>query len=122
MTANRLFIPQHVLDLWLSEDRVEVQGEILVTKPEGVRLALTTAVRFKAEVAGGADEAKLVGRVKDLAQIGELGAEHYADSVIHGESAYEVVEGFTATLLPAEEGGGGGPGPDDDLGRLVGGR
>lgn len=103
MRENRLFVPQHLLDQWLSEDRVDVNGEVMITKPEGQRFALATAVLFKLEVTGTPDAHGLLGTVKDLTQIVELGAEHYADSVILGDNAYQVVEGFAGTPLRAPE-------------------
>jgi hypothetical protein len=102
MRENRLFVPQAMMDHWLSEARVEVEGEEMITKPEGQRFALTTAVLFKSEVTGSPDAHDLVGKVKDLEQIGALGGEHYADSVILGDNAYQVVEGFAGTLVRDE--------------------
>lgn len=99
MRENRLFVPQQLLDHWLSEDRVAVEGEVMVTKPEGQRFTLTTAVLFKSEVTGSPDAHDLLGRVKDLEQLGAIGAEHYADSVIMGDNAYQVVEGFAGTPI-----------------------
>jgi hypothetical protein len=104
MRENRLFVPQQMLDQWLSEDRIEVQGEVMITKPEGQRFGLTTAVLFKAEVTGSADEHELIGRVKDLEQLGQMGAEHYADSVILNDNAYQVVEGFAGTPIIEDQG------------------
>ena len=101
MGRNRLFIPQAQLDVWLSEDRIEVEGEEMVTRPEGQRFQLTTAVLFKSEVTGEPDAHDLVGRVKDLEQLAAMNAEHYADSVILEDNAYEVLEGFAGT--PMEE-------------------
>lgn len=102
MRENRLFVPQQMLDQWLSEDRVDVEGETMVTKPEGQRLELTTAVLFKAEVTGSADAHALLGKVLDLEQLAQIGAEHYADSVILGDNAYQVLEGFAGTPLRDE--------------------
>lgn len=102
MRENRLFVPQHMLDQWLSEARVEVDGEVMITKPEGQRFTLTTAVLFKAEVTGAEDVHELVGKVKDLEQIAAIGGEHYADSVILGDNAYQVTEGFAGTRLRSE--------------------
>lgn len=102
MRENRLFVPQAMLDQWLSEDRIEVQGEVMITKPEGQRLTLTTAVLFKQEVTGSEDQHELLGRVKDVEQLAQLGAEHYADSVILGDNAYQVVEGFAGTPIIEE--------------------
>lgn len=103
MRENRLFLPQQLLDHWLSEARVEVEGEVMITKPEEQRFSLTTAVLFKAEVTGAPDAHDIVGKVKDLEQIAAIGGEHYADSVILGENAYQVVEGFAGTLIRDDE-------------------
>lgn len=100
---NRLFVPQAMLDLWLSEDRVEVDGEVMITRPENQRFALTTAVLLKEEVSGSPDVHGLLGKVQDLEQLAALGAEHYADSVVLGDNAYMCVEGFAGTPLPDEE-------------------
>lgn len=99
MRDNRLFVPQGVLDRWLSEGRVEVQGDVMVTRPEGHRFALSSGVLFKAEVTGTPDSQGLLGKVKDVEQLATMGAEHYAESVVLGDHAYEVVEGFTGTLV-----------------------
>jgi hypothetical protein len=93
MTDHRLFVSQETLDVWMTEEHVSVDGEIL-TLSGGQRFQLKTALHFLEEVAGGGDDAQLIGKVKDLDQLGELGGEHCADSVILDESAYQVVEGF----------------------------
>lgn len=99
MGVNRVFLSQLTLDKWLAEGDVEVDGETLTLQPDGQQFQLKSAVHFVREVAGGGDEASLVDKVKDLAQIDELGAEHVADSVILGDNAYEVVEGFVGEPL-----------------------
>lgn len=91
---HRLFVPQDTLDLWMSEEHVDVDGEVLTLRQGGQRFQLKTAVCFLEEVTEGGDEAKLLGKVKDLEQLGELGGEHVSDSVILGEAAYQVAEGF----------------------------
>jgi hypothetical protein len=44
----------------------------------------------------GNDTAKLLGKVKTLDALKQMGAEHYMQSVILGESAYKVQQGFLA--------------------------
>ncbi len=100
---NRLFVPQSMLDQWLSEERVEVDGETMITHPEAQRFHLTTAVLFKDEVTGEPDANDLIGKVKDVEQLAELGAEHYADSVVLGDNAYQCVEGFTGSPVQPED-------------------
>jgi len=94
MGSNRVFLPQDALDRWMSEQRISVDGDIMTLLKEGMRFRLKTAMRFVSEVAGGGDGAQLIGKVKDVDQISALGAEHCADSVVFGESAYQVIEGF----------------------------
>lgn len=94
MGVNRVFLPQETLDEWLTEERVEVEGDVMTLKPEGQKFRLKTAVRFLEDLAGGGDVEGLVGKVKDLEQLDALGGEHCADSVLLGDSAYQVVEGF----------------------------
>lgn len=96
MAQARVFFPQEALESWLAEGRGQVLGETLIL--DGVSFALTGAVRFTSEVAGGGDEASLVGKVKSLAQLEELGGEHVAGSVVLGDNAYEVLDGFLAVL------------------------
>ena len=94
MAANRVFLPQTALDEWLTDGRVDVAGDVMTLQPEGRRFKLKTALRFLAEVAEGGDESGLIGKVKDLDQLEALGGEHCSDSVILGDNAYEVIEGF----------------------------
>ena len=54
-----------------------------------------THARFAmAEVAEGTDPNGLVGKVKTLEQIAELGGDQHSDSLVLGDNAYQVVEGF----------------------------
>jgi hypothetical protein len=99
MGQNRVFLSQDTLDRWLTEERADVQGDVMTARPDGHRFQLKSAVHFLFEVAGGGDAARLVGKVKDHDQIAELGAEHVADSVILGDDAYQVVEGFVGMPL-----------------------
>jgi hypothetical protein len=102
MPPARVFIPQEALEAWLSSGSVHMVGETLFV--DGVPFALEGALRFVNEVAGGGDEPGLVGRVKTLSQLTTLGGEHCADSVVLGDNAYEVIEGFLAqTEQPADK-------------------
>ena len=70
---HRLFVSQETLDIWMTDGRVEVEGEVMTLLPDGQRFQLKTAVHFLEEVAGGGDDAELIGKVKGLkSQICEL--------------------------------------------------
>jgi hypothetical protein len=94
VTVARLFVPQEALEAWLAAGRVHMVGETLFI--DGYAFSLESALRFVNEVAGGGDELQLLGRVKTLEQLAALGGEHCAASVVLGDNAYEVIEGFVA--------------------------
>jgi len=108
MNPNRLFFPQQALDEWLETGRITLVGEELTVVPEGRMFGLTQAVRFMAEVAEGNDPHDLVGKVKTLEQVQAMTAEYCAGSVILGDNAYEIIDGFLAQALP-----GGNTTPSD---------
>jgi len=103
MAENRVFLPQDAVDIWLAEERIELDGEIMALMPEGQRFRLSTALRFMAEVAEESDPHDLVGRIKSLEQLAELDGEHASGSVIIGDNAYDVVEGFVGMPLEQSE-------------------
>ena len=97
---NLAFLAQETVDVWLAEERVSLDGEVLKLLPDGPAFLLTTAVYFQAEVSGCEDPHGLVGLVKPHAQLAELGGEHAPGSVVIGDNAYEVRDGFLGELLP----------------------
>jgi hypothetical protein len=99
MSENRLFFPKEALDAWLEQGRVVLVGDELSTTPEGRHLRVESAVRFMAEVAAGSDPHGLVGKVKTMEQVQALGGDYVSDSVILGDCAYQVVEGFVGEVL-----------------------
>ncbi|HEX7478203.1 MAG TPA: hypothetical protein VF331_10380 [Polyangiales bacterium] len=104
MGANRVFFSQEAVDRWLAEERIELEGETLTLAPAGPAFRLTSAVRFLAEVAGGGDVKGLVGKTKTLETVSALAGEHAPGSVVLGDDAYEVIDGFLAELLDTERG------------------
>lgn len=99
MRLSRLFVSQSKLDQWLGEGLVDVTGEVMTTT-EGT-FELETAVLFVREVTGAGDPHDLLGKVKDLEQIAALGGEYASGSVLVGDHAYDVIEGFVGEPLPA---------------------
>src|SRR5205823_10323915 len=93
--ADYLFVPQSVLDRWSEQGRIEVDGNVLTILGEHKSFALTPAVRF-IKMEAGDDNAGLLAKVKTTDALKQMGAEHYMESVILGESAYQVQQGFLA--------------------------
>jgi len=99
MGSNRLFWPQEVLDEWVVDEKAHIDDDVLSIADDKLRYSIKQAVHFLADVGDGADAHGLVGRVKELEVLEEMGAEHYMDSVLLEDSAYQVVPGFTGEPL-----------------------
>lgn len=100
----RLFLPQTTLEEWALDDKADLKDGKLVVTGEKAAWPLTPAVHFVQCVAG-ADDRKLVQKVKTEEQLATLGAEHMSDSVVLGETAYEVVPGYVAEVVVAPAAG-----------------
>jgi len=95
MGKNRVFFPQEALDRWLREGQVELSGAELTIRARRRRYRLVEAVRVVAEVSNQPDPHELVGRVKTVAFLTELGAELLGGSMVIGDNAYETVPGWS---------------------------
>jgi hypothetical protein len=129
MARGLLFVSQALLDTWAEQGRIDLVGNVmtlLVGEGKGRSYALEPAVRFLRVAGGEADPNQLLARVKPLSQLRDMGAEAVADSVVLGDVAYEVEQGFlveaaaveAAVSAPREEGARAvAPGPMPDGGR-----
>jgi hypothetical protein len=99
---DKLFIPQSVLDKWVETGKVVFNDSVLTLLKEKKSYTLTPAVRFMKLVAGE-DTHSLMGRLRTTEKLAEIKAEHMMDSVIVGDTAYEVQEGFIAIVLADSE-------------------
>jgi len=106
--SHRAFLSQELLDRWLAEGVVSLEGDLLGLPPDGPSFRLESAVLIRTEVASGGDPLALCGKVKSLPAIEALGGEHAPGSVVVGDSAYEVTEGFLGNLVPGDERQGDG--------------
>ena len=104
MRANRMFFSQEALDGWLEAGRVSLDGDVLGL-PDGPRFRLASGVVFNAEVASGDDALGLCGKAKTAEEVQALNGELVQGSVLIGDHAYEVTDGFLAELLDAAHGG-----------------
>jgi hypothetical protein len=92
----KLFLPQNVLAEWLGEQADVRDGQLLV-KGEPGPYPVSQAVHFKALVSGD-DTQKLVTKVKTQEQLQALGAEQMMESVLLGDTAYEVEPGYLVSV------------------------
>ncbi len=104
MRANRMFFSQESLDGWLEAGRVTLEGDVLGL-PNGPRFRLTGAVVFQQEVASGDDSLGLCGKAKTVDEVVAMAGELVTGSVLIGDHAYEVTDGFLGDLIDAAHGG-----------------
>ncbi|MEM6954797.1 MAG: hypothetical protein AAF411_07555 [Myxococcota bacterium] len=116
MSRDRLFLSQETLDMWLVDERVTVEGDVMSLLGTERKFRLKSAVHFVADVTETGDPHHVLGRVKDVEVLAEAGGEHVSDSVIWGDTAYEVVEGF----IGEPEAGGSEETLADDIAALFG--
>jgi hypothetical protein len=99
MAPNRAFFPQRALDAWLAEAKIDFTGRELMIRAAHRRYRVVEAARIIQEVSGQEDIYDLVGRVKSVTFLTELGAEILESSMLLGDNAYEVVPGFMGVPL-----------------------
>jgi len=99
--AGLLFVSQAMLDSWAEQGKIDFVGNVmtlLVGEGKGRSYALDPAVRFISLLGADADPHQLLRKVKSIAQLKELGGEAVDASVILGDVAYEVEQGFLAEM------------------------
>lgn len=94
------FLPQTLLEDWAINDQADLKDGKLVFPSDNASYVVAPAVHFK-NLVTGSDDQKLVEKVKTDVQLQSLGAEHMADSVILGETAYEVTPGYVVDVPSA---------------------
>jgi hypothetical protein len=97
---SRLFISMERLEEWSSEGRASLEGDRMTLLELGQVFAMKPAVYFTSITGSDQDPASLVGLVRSEEELQEMGADHMATSVICGETAYEVINGFLGEPLP----------------------
>ncbi len=101
----KLFLPHKTLEDWMVSEKADLQdGKLFVTEGKA-SFPVAAGVHFS-KLVSGEDTQGLLGRVKTTAQLSALEAEHFQDSCIVGEAAYEVVEGYVTEVqvAPAAKG------------------
>ena len=92
--AVRFFISQTALDGLVEAESASLDGETLAVPSRNLQAAVRPAVFFVREVEGKPDPHGLVGKVQTIEALAKRGADHFRASVMLGEVAYDVVEGY----------------------------
>jgi hypothetical protein len=99
----KVFIPQGAIDSWVSAEHAELSGSALSFRLLPGSLELVPASFFQRISAGKDDPHGLVGKVLDEQAILALGGETYMNSVLVGETAYDIEPGFLAAPAGATD-------------------
>jgi hypothetical protein len=97
----KVFIPQELVDAWVTGDKVDLAGEMMTFRESRIVLRVVPGYFFD-HASGGSDAGpKLLGRTRTKAALAALGAEAYMSSVIVGETAYDVEAGLIGKPIDA---------------------
>lgn len=116
----RIYVSQILVDDWLSQGRIALNGDVLEIDAGGTpaSLHIHPAVYFEHVDGAEADPHQVVGCVKTSDELAQMGAEHYDTSVVMGDHAYTVKPGFIATPIGSN---GAEPSAEDPIwGRVLG--
>ncbi len=97
---SRLFISVERLDEWSAEGRAALEGDRMTLLELGQVFAMKPAVYFTSVAGSDQDPSNLVGLVRSEDELVEMGADHMSTSVIYGDTAYVVINGFLGEPLP----------------------
>lgn len=96
----RLFISQERLDEWTMDHKAILESGRLELTELGRAFIVVPAVRFLKVSGGEPDPNDFLNRVQTEAELVEIGADLYMNSVIHGDIAYDVQPGFVGRAEP----------------------
>ena len=103
----RLYVSQAQMDQWTTGGKVGLQNDLMTVPAMNRSFRIEGAVRFL-KLVGGNDDQVMVGKVKTVVELASVGAEQYGTSVILGDAAYEVEEGFIGLPTDATATSGSG--------------
>ena len=90
----RIFVSQEVIDQWSADERIAIDGDVMILTLTQQRVRLVPAVRVLRVVSGNQDPFNLVGCAKSPSELVAVGGEQYMSSLLVGEVAYDVQPGY----------------------------
>jgi hypothetical protein len=107
----KLFLPQATLEDWSVSEKADLKDGKLVVADTKTAHPVTPAVHFISLISG-TDDNKLVNKVKTHEQLEKLGGEQMMDSVLLGETAYQVIPGYVTEVAGGSKKKGANPEAD----------
>ncbi len=94
---KRLFFSQSMLDSMAEAGRIRIDGDTMtLLAGDNPAFVLLPAYRIVRAIDNGPDPAGLTSEIRSEAELREMGADIYMDSVIYRDTAYQADPGFIA--------------------------
>jgi hypothetical protein len=94
---KRIFFSQSMLDSMMEAGKIKVDKSVLtMLTGDHPTFELKQAYRFVKTIDDATDPSGLVGQIRSEAELKELGAEIYMDSIIYRDIAYQADPGYIA--------------------------
>ncbi|MCW5827955.1 MAG: hypothetical protein KIT79_01445 [Deltaproteobacteria bacterium] len=100
--AKPVFFSNQIIDTWSEGKKIAIAENVLtVNKAPGVtvQFMLDEAYRFVKTSDGSPDPHQLIGKVRTVKQLEQMGAEAYMNSCIYKDIAYDVEQGYLGRPL-----------------------
>jgi len=94
--STALFLPQGVLENWVDQEKVTLDGEMLRLLQDSSSYLMEPAILIN-EVVDGEDSRNLSGKTCTLAELEDVKADCFRNSVVLEDTAYEGEEGFVVS-------------------------
>ena len=91
--AEPLFVSQARLEHWIETGEITFVDNIVTLVAQKKSYDMQPAAKVIG-LLDGDDVLEIVGKVVTVAELQEKGAEHFADSIIYGDTAYQCQAGF----------------------------
>ncbi len=105
--AEPLFFSQKKLEAWIDAGEVTFQDNVLTLLTRKIAYKVDPAVQVRSLI-DGKDQKGLLGKTFKVSELTAMGAEHYAGTIILGDTGYECEEGFVGHqqggAIPAKAG------------------
>lgn len=101
---KKIFIPQEKLEAWVQEGKISISDNVITTLAGNkISYKLIPAFKFLRLTSGDSDSENLIGAVKTKDDIKHLKPDIFMDSIIIGNTAYEVEMGYIGNLTVDEK-------------------
>lgn len=111
-TVLKSFVSTRDLEALIEQGKAVLQDGVLTYVADGKKFKAEAAVSVQ-QVLDGRDVQGLINKVVTQTELQKMNAEHYGDSLVVGETAYNCLEGFATTpvIVPSVARPSGAPLP-----------